>query len=497
MLTKKNGRKKGILLAGSIILFCITAALVCMFLFVHRVRYVPSDKMRDVDIATISRGNYEAVILSMYTPESFSADEFGYFLGIASVQAFHPFVNLADIGDYLEQSFSSNDDLSLVYIGLDPFAVSRLYGYHTFLYAKDYEKYLTEYVQVHNNVVFKFLIPAYSMEYMRSLSDNEYTELINAYRNLVNLYTLYDNVDIYFLGDEEWLIANPGNYASPTNLNTSVLRTTAAYSLQDDRYAMTLDNMEEHFDQMTELVQDSFITYPDLSEWCMLFFGDSIFEYLAGSRSVSGVVEGMSGAQVYNCSQGGIPATEDPEALLSFNRMVTRFLEQDISGLDEVTNFQLELTDYIQENHEGKRYCFVLNYGLNDYFGGHPVENPANEFDVGTYAGALRTGISTLKEAYPEAVIILLTPTYTGEFSGGTEINGDRGSVLTDYVEAAVGVAQDMDVFFINNYTDSGINADTQEIYLADMTHPNETGAFLLGRHILDEMKKVIESLSL
>lgn len=497
MKIKKHGGKRGILLAGSIILFCTTVALVCVSLFVYRVHHIPSDETRDADIAALTQGNYEAVMLSMYTPESFSAEEFGYFLGIASVQAFHPFVNLADIGDYLEQSFSGNDDLSIVYIGLDPFAVSRLYGYHTSLYAKDYEKYLTEYVREHSNVEFKFLIPAYSMEYMRSLSDNEYTELIYSYRNLVNLYIIYDNVHIYFMGHEEWLIANSGNYASPTSCNASILRKTVAYTLQNDRYALTLDNMEERFDKMTELVQDTSITYPDLSGWCMVFFGDSVFEYNAGSRSVSGIVEGMSGAQVYNCSQGGIPATEDPRASLSFNRMVKRFLEQDISGLDDTLNFRLELTNYIQENHEGKRYCFVVNFGLNDYFGGHPVENSADRFDVGTYAGALRTGISTLKEAYPEAVIILLTPTYTSIFSGGTEINGDRGGVLTDYVEAATDVSQDMNVFCLNNYSDSGISADTHGIYLADGTHPNETGALLLGRCIMDEMKKVIETLSL
>ena len=122
-------------------------------------------------------------------------------------------------------------------------------------------------------------------------------------------------------------------------------------------------------------------------------------------------------------------------------------------------------------------------------FCGYPVENPADAFDAGTYAGALRTGISTLQEAYPEAVIILLTPTYTSEFTGGTGVNGKTGGILTDYVEAAISVAQDMGVICINNYTDSGINADTQRKYLSDGTHPNETGALLLGRRILEEMK--------
>lgn len=492
MKTKKHGGKQGVWLAVSIFLCCVAAGLVLLLLFVYRVHYVPSDQMRDADIAALSQDDYEAVLLSMYTPEAFDAGDFAHFRGISTVQAYHAFVNLADIGDYLEQSFSCNSNLSNVYIGLDPFVISGMYGYHTSLYTKDYERYLTDYVQTHDNVFFEFLVPAYSLDYLQTLSDRKYAELINAYRNLVNLYSSYDNVDIYFLGYEEWLVVNPGNYDSSTSLSPSILRTVVAYTMRSDKYVLTPGNMESRFEWMTELVQESPVIYPNLSEWCMVFFGDSILEYNAGSCSVSGVVENLSGAQVYNCSKGGIPATEDPEAILSFNRMVAHFLEQDTSGLDEAVRFKLELTDYMQENHEGKKKCFVLNFGLNDYFGGHPVENLADGFDIGTYAGALRTGISALKEAYPEAVIILLTPTYTSEFSGGTGINGEEGGVLTDYVEAAIGVAQDMDVICINNYTDSGINADTQGIYLSDGTHPNATGALLLGRRILEEMKGII-----
>lgn len=491
MKAKKSRKKKGVLLAGSILLFCVTAVMVWMFWFVYRVHHVPSNEMRDADIATLSQGNYEAVLLSMYTPEAFNAKEFEHFLGISSVQAFHPFVNLADIGNYLEQGFAGNDDLSNVYIGLDPFAISRLYGYHTSLYAKDYEKYLTEYVRANNNVVFKFLIPAYSIEYMRSLSDNEYMELINAYRNLVNLYIPYDNVGIYFLGHEEWLISNPGNYVSSTSYKPSILRLAVAFTLGTDEYLLTPDNMEERFVRMTELVQEPSVIYPDLSQWCMVFFGDSIFEYNVGSCSVPGVVEGLSGAQVYNCSQKGASASDLSETLLSFNRMVTRFLEQDTSGLDENITFCMELTDYMYENHEGKRYCFVLNYGLNDYFSGYPVDNMSDDFDIDTYAGALRTGIRALKEAYPEAIIMLQTPNYITIFSDGTEIMGE-GGVLTDYVDAAVGVAQDMGITCINNYADSGINENTKGQYLVDGCHPNEAGALLLGKRILDEMQEII-----
>lgn len=120
------------------------------------------------------------------------------------------------------------------------------------------------------------------------------------------------------------------------------------------------------------------------------------------------------------------------------------------------------------------------------------MENPEDSYDIGSYAGALRTGISTLKEAYPDAEILVLAPTYTAGFSGGTERNSEVGGILTDYVDATVRVAEVMGVHCINNYADSGINPDNQAQYLADGCHPNETGAFLLGNRIIEYMGRVV-----
>lgn len=491
MKADKISRRKVVLLVVGLFLFFSVAGLVLVFWFERRVHYVPSDKIREEDVSALTEGDYEAVILSMYTPESFDAEEFGYFRGISTVQAFHSFVNLADMADYLQQGFSGNDNLSNVYIGLDPFEISKLYGFHTALYADDYEKYLSEYVRMYSDVIFEFLIPAYSMDYMRSLSGNEFAELINSYRNLVNIYQTYDNVVIYYLGYEQWLVANPGNYVSPTICNPSVLRRTVAHTLRDDKYALTPNNMEECFARVTELVLDTPITYPDLSEWCMVFFGESPLEYYTGSYSITGVVNGLSGAQVYNCGKGGVPATDAPAATLSLNRMITRFLEQDTDGLEDDNNFVVGLTAYMQEDHENKKYCFVVAFGLNDYFGGHPVENPEDGYDVGTYAGALRSGIRTLKEAYPDAEILLMAPTYTALFSEGTEKNSEVGGVFTDYVDATVRVAEEMDVLCMNNYADSGINAENHTQYLTDGCHPTETGALLLGTQIVEYMGRV------
>ena len=61
---------------------------------------------------------------------------------------------------------------------------------------------------------------------------------------------------------------------------------------------------------------------------------------------------------------------------------------------------------------------------------------------------------------------------------------------MTDYVKAAADVASEMDILFLNNYTESGINKKTEKQFLADGTHPSERGAFLLGRNLIRKLEE-------
>ena len=492
MRARKLGTKRRVVWFGILVLICVAAGVVFLLLAVHQVHGIPSDEARITDVAALSEGGFDGILLSMYTPEAFSGEDFNYYRGVPTLQAFHSFQNLADIGDYLEQCFNCNPDLTSVFIGLDAYAVSSLYSNHASLYIKDYERYLLKYVQAHSGTQFEFLLPSYSLEFLKGIPKVKFEEIITSYRNLVNLCITYSNVSVYFMGYEEWLIANPSNYSSAEYCTPDIVHVALVHIFQNDYYALKPDNMEGRFEQLTKLVQAPTIDYPDLTQWCMVFFGDSILAYFSGSCSIPGVVGGLTGAQVYNCAQGGIPASEEPGAIFSARLMVERFLAQDASGLDEDYDFIHGLNKYMGEPHDDKNYCFVLSFGLNDYFGGHPVENPDDSYDPRTYAGALRTGIRILKEAYPDAQIILMTPSYTIEFSEGQEIKSEVGGVLMEYVDAAIRVAEDMDVVCINNYADSGIDKDTQAQYLADGTHPNERGAFLLGNRIIQEMAAVI-----
>ena len=492
MGAEKQGAKKRVAWFGILFLICAAAGVFFFLWAVHRVHGIPSDEARITDVAALSEGGFDGVLLSMYTPEAFPGEDFNYYRGVPTLQAFHSFQNLADIGDYLEQCFNCNPDLTSVYIGFDAYAVSSLYGNHASLYIKDYESYLLKYVRDHSDAKFELLLPSYSLNFLKDKSKDEYEEIITSYRNLVNLCIPYDNIFVHFLGYEEWLIANPGNYSSAEYCIPDVAHAVLVRTFQNENYVLDPNNMEGRFEQLTKLVQASAIDYPDLTQWCMVFFGDSILQYLTGSYSIPGVVGGLTGAQVYNCAQGGMPASDDPDAILSARLMVKRFLEQDISGLDENCNFVHGLNKYIGESHDDKKYCFVINFGTNDYFGGHPIENQEDSFDSGTYSGALRTSIQMLKEAYPDARIILITPGYTAEFSAGQEKQSEVGDVLIEYVAAAIRVAEDMDVMYINTYADSGIDKDTWTLYLPDGTHPNEKGAFLLGNCIVEEMAAMV-----
>ena len=206
------------------------------------------------------------------------------------------------------------------------------------------------------------------------------------------------------------------------------------------------------------------------------------------------MVGSLTGAQVYNCAKGGTPAATDPAApdgQLSFPEMTERFIKGDTTGLEEDNDFFRGLQKYLSDDHSGKRYCFVINFGLNDYFSGLPAENEADPENRGTYAGALRAGIGMLQAHYPDAVIILMGPTYTLEFSEGTQPRGEQGRVLLDYVETAEKAAEETGVCFINGYKEFGINKENQEQYLADGSHPNETGRFYIGNQIIRYMEKI------
>lgn len=441
------------------------------------------------DIARISRESYNGAFLAMYDISNYSEEDFATFRGIPTLKANYSLESWRDLSKYMTEIFSSQNTITNVYLGLDPAVLWEKSGKNDVKWAKNLDKYLVPYVSARQDVFFEILLPSPSLQYWTGMKEEQMEEKLEAYYRLIEDMGVFSNVKIYFFGGEKWLIANPENYVDDTRTNIQVSRNIFLHAFCDQDNQIVAENASSIFSGLIDQVGRENKTptvYPDLSDWCIVFFGDSIIAKYNESYSIPGVVSGLTGAETYNCCESGIPASENSLGVLSFNRMVTRFLEQDTAGLNDDSNYSLGLTEYTGTSHEGKKVCFVVEFGLNDYFIGFAVDNPEDKYDTGTYAGALRTGIRTLQDAYPEAEILLLAPTYTAQFSGGTEINSEKGGVLTDYVSMALNVSDEMGVYCLNNYVESGINADTYGQYLTDGLHPDESGSFLLGNGIID-----------
>lgn len=438
------------------------------------------------DLKRLSEENYNGVFLSAYDISSFSEEDFVTYRGVQVVKASYTLQKETELAEYLNRAFDSENEITNIYLGIDPEKAA----------PDEVRQTLAPFLDAHPEVAFEILLPAPMLKYWVAEGTEGLQSALECYGALVEELTAYENVIMYYMGGEEWLIANEGNYLSEFAQNEAVAQRIFLLTFCDHEYVIAPGNAQILFDRLITQAQREWANpsvYPDLGDWCMVFLGDSVIAYAQDSTSVSGVVGGLTGAQTYNCGQGGIPATVDPAAALSFPEMAEYLISGELTGADKDSDFYRGAAKFLEDDHEGKSYCFVLNFGLNDYFGGHPVENPADPYDTGTYAGALRSGIAALQEAYPDAIVLVLTPTYTTFFSEGTDRNSDAGGVLTDYVEAAQRVADEMGVYSLNNYAQLGIDAETAEMYLADGCHPNNAGRLLMGRTIVSWMGEICE----
>ena len=133
---------------------------------------------------------------------------------------------------------------------------------------------------------------------------------------------------------------------------------------------------------------------------------------------------------------------------------------------------------------------FVINYGLNDYFYGVPLES-SDPHDAGSYAGALRAGINALQGAYPEAKIMLMSPHFSINFNFGKDVRGESGGDLEAYADTAIAVAKEMGIEVLDNFRELGITKENWEMYQTDGTHPNEKGRFLLVEKIVWRINEI------
>lgn len=418
---------------------------------------------RSADFARLQQESYQGVFFSMCAPEAFPEDIYPTYMGYDAVGCSHRIASFSDLSDYLKTAFSSDNEVTHVFLMLDPLLLWDSSLHRDAQFSASLEEKLLAYVDTYAGAEFTVIFSAPSLAYWQSHVDGDLDTYCNVIRVLAAPLSARENVTLYFPGQEEWLISNPAAYDTPRELNAVAARSTMLLILSGAmQYRDTEDyNSLDHFSALVQQAVSSPATYPDLSDYDLVFFGDSVMGNYKNFASIPGVIGALTGAKIHNLAVGGSSATRSNGENASFNEVIENLL----------STSSLSLPD-------DDKLCFVINYGLNDYFEGYPLEK---------YCDGLENGIRTLRDAYPNAHILVISSNYILSFEKGTAPKGDEGNVLADYVTAAEEIAAAEGVDFLNINEILQWNADNAAKYLADSIHPNEEGRWLFGVAVVEE----------
>lgn len=226
----------------------------------------------------------------------------------------------------------------------------------------------------------------------------------------------------------------------------------------------------------------------------IVFLGDSILDSTREYDGVAYLISKNCDAKVYNLSMGGTTAALLDGESRDYNNWDSRCL------LGVVKAITGEIDTQIFDNYKAgelmkicdfsKTDYFVIEYGINDFLSKVPtslyMENgeKRNMHAMYTYGGALEEAIGDLRNAFPDAKILLVAPHYCQFFNGQTFV-GDGYSLdygygtLIEYARAC-GYVYDQhredNVLLYNAFEVSGIDAYTADDYLEDGIHLTSEG---------------------
>lgn len=234
----------------------------------------------------------------------------------------------------------------------------------------------------------------------------------------------------------------------------------------------------------------------------IVMLGDSIVGQVRDMSSISEQLSALTGREVYNGALGGTCLSRiDGEGRLAYTKDSLSFAA--ISRAAALNDFCLQQTAVVREN--ATEYfpeaidtlaevdfsgvdILLVQYGVNDYHAGVPLDNPEDPCDEHTFGGALRSSLAAWREACPDVRIILLTSTYSWYiYTGETcEEKNTGGGILEDYVNKELQIAEEMQVEILDLYHDLYPHTTWEDwrIYTEEGLHPNGNGRRLLAETI-------------
>lgn len=222
----------------------------------------------------------------------------------------------------------------------------------------------------------------------------------------------------------------------------------------------------------------------------VVVLGDSQFGNFLGEDGLAYLLSQKLHANVYNLALGGkCAAAEQDDVGKDISQWGTTCgvnLMKAICG--EVDNSCLNGWDYQMNVFNScdfsKTDLFILEYGANDYLSKKPLYIDEEPNSVYTYYGALESMILDVRSHFPNAQILVCTPTYaqfwqggTGAFLGDSNIISNGYGTLFNYVETATHPAGGhKNTTTVNAYENAGIDMYSASEDLLDGLHMTEAG---------------------
>lgn len=411
--------------------------------------------------------SYNSIFLSMYPVDGFCEEDFEYYRGFHTYVDYEPINSVEELSHKAQAFLKHRAKSDAVYLGLNPGGK---------LWDKE-SKSLKKLFEAYPDVTFEILLPMRPMSDWVLLDEKEISDAVTAYYDTVLLADSYDNVLCFFTGGFEWLVKNPLNYNGKKALKPLIAKKILCLTFCDREDLISKDNAPEVLRDLYNMILEEKNhpeTYPDLSQKCIVFFGDSILGLDYGSYSVPMVIHSLAGASVYNYAIGGTTACDwkkDSSTDNSFRDRLEAFLSETQMVTGDGTCFPF--SDYVTDSED---LVFVICYGYNDYLRSLSLEE---------YRNALSRGISELKEKYPMAQLVMMTP-FRCPYFLGTERNDDS---LTpeDYAEQVRELAADnkCTLFDLSEIFSGMLSEKNYKYFFRDHCHYNEQGRFFLGKQLI------------
>lgn len=195
------------------------------------------------------------------------------------------------------------------------------------------------------------------------------------------------------------------------------------------------------------------------------FLGDSITEGCCATVPELGYVEVMKAkfalAEARNYGIGG-----------------TRIARQRMPSIE--AKFDLDFCSRFPEMDPDADIIFVFG-GTNDHGHGDAPMGCDSDRTPDTFCGACHALFSGLRNAFPEAVIVVATPLHRVEENNPKP---DSGALLKDYVAVIRATAAHYGLPVLDLFETSAINLDTMDRLTTDGLHPNDEGHTILAEEI-------------